>query len=301
MRFKLREGKKMKSMTGFGAGVATSNGRRVTIELKSVNGRFTEINARIPKSLGFCDEVIKKSIAKHIKRGSVDVGFNYENSSDSNKGIELDLVLANAYVEAAKKLRTQFMLDYDFNTTALLRSPDVAKITLTQDEPDVICLLCTQATDDALLALNKMREVEGAAIKAHLAQLVKEIVKSLKEIAKRAPQIVVEYRAKIDTKMREILDKVPVDENRLLQEVAIFSDKSDVSEELNRLSSHIDQFVKAMELAEPVGRKLDFIAQEMNREINTIGSKSTDTTITNLVIALKNELEKVKEQIRNVE
>jgi len=291
----------MKSMTGFGSGSAVLDTKKVTIELKVVNNRFLEFNARLPKSLTFCEDTIKKTINKLIKRGTVDCFFNYENTSSDTKAITVDFALAEEYVVAAKKLRTEFMLESDFNTTALLRSPEVVKIDLKKDDPEVIAKLAKEATEVALKALDKMRIEEGKSIKTHLTSLVKNIVAELSIVIKRTPEIVAEYRQKIELRIKDILAKVDVDEARLLNEVAFFADKVDVSEEISRLSSHIDQFLKTLDSKEPQGRKLDFLSQEINREINTIGSKSSDLNITNAVIVMKNELEKIKEQIRNVE
>jgi len=263
-------------MTGFGKGEAFDNGRKVVIELKSVNNRYLEIATRLPKSLGFCDEWVRQAIQNTIKRGNVEVSFNYENSSSEAKKVTLDLPLAGEYVKAAKHLRTEYLLDYDFNTTALLRSPDVTRVEYAQDNPEQIAALVKDAAQKAVVALDTMRRVEGASIHKNLTELIKALVQTLKQIATRAPQIVSEYRQKIDGRMREILGEVTLDEVRLLNEVAFFADKIDVNEELSRLSSHVNQFLKILDSNEPQGRKLDFIAQEMNREINTIGSKSHD-------------------------
>ena len=288
-------------MTGFGKGECSENGKKITIELKTVNNRYLEIGTRVPKSLGFCDEIIRSEIQKRLSRGSVDVFFSFENKAEDAKEIMIDMPLAGEYVKTAKKLRTEFMLDYDYNTTALLRSPEVVKIEHAKDEPDLIVKLTQTAVKSALDEVIKMREKEGNAIKSNLADLVRCMIKSLTAITKRAPQIVTEYRSKLENRMKEILQGVEIDQARLLNEVAFFADKTDVSEEIQRLSSHFDQFVKSLESKDPQGRKLDFIAQEMNREINTIGSKCNDLTAANAVITLKNDLEKIKEQIRNVE
>ena len=291
----------MKSMTGYGKGEAALGGRTLTIELKTVNNRYLDINARVPKSLSFCDDIIRQVVQKSIKRGTVDVLFNYENHSEDSKEVIIDMQLAGEYFKAAKKLRTEFMLEGDFHTAALMRYPDVLKVEYCKDDPKLIGQLVLEATKAAAADLEKMREAEGASIKADLTKLIENLVRSLKEVTKRAPNVVAEYRVKIETRMKEILKTVEVDEARLMNEVVFFSDKADINEEISRLTSHIDQFVKSMESDEPQGRKLDFISQEMNREINTIGSKSNDIELASHVIAMKNELEKLKEQIRNVE
>lgn len=291
----------MKSMTGYGKGVAEQNGKTVTVELKSVNNRYLEINTRLGKSFALCDDVLRKEIGKWIKRGSVDVYFSYEDTEGANAQIKLDLALAAQYVQAAKKLRDEFMLDDDFGSTALLRSPEVSSLQPRKDDPETLRMLTQRATADAVKQLDEMRTVEGATVKADLTRLVSEIVSALEKVIQRAPVVVQEYRDKLRARIGEILGEVSVDETRLLNEVAFFADKADINEEISRLSSHIDQFLNSLESDEPQGRKLDFLSQEMNREINTMGSKSNDLDLTRLVVEMKDRLEKIKEQIRNVE
>lgn len=291
----------MKSMTGFGKGVATKDGKTVTVELKSVNNRYLEINSRLGKSFAVCDDVLRKEISRTVKRGSVDVYFLYENTNGSSAEIKLDMELAAQYVAAAKRLRDEFMLDGDFGATALLRSPEVTALQPRKDDPETLVSLTAQATAAAVKQLDEMRTIEGASVKADLTRLVSEIVVSLEAVIKRAPLVVEEYRTKLQRRMTEILGDVAVDEARLLNEVAFFADKADVNEEISRLSSHINQFLSCLESDEPQGRKLDFLSQEMNREINTLGSKSNDIELTRLVVEMKDRLEKIKEQIRNVE
>ncbi len=291
----------MKSMTGYGKGVVEADGRTLTIELKSVNNRYLEINSRLPKAMSGCDDALRREIQSVIKRGSVDVYFNYENVSESSKTVAVDMVLAKEYVAAAKKLRTEFCLDDDFGTTALLRSPEVLKIEYGKDDPDMLVKMVSECAAIAVKELDKMRETEGATIRDDLNTLVKNIVNSLEKVVYRAPKVVEDYRRKLETRIKEALGAVEIDENKLLSEVAFFADKADINEEISRLSSHITQFIDCLKSNEPQGRKLDFISQEMNREINTMGSKSNDTELTNEVLYMKNELEKIKEQIRNVE
>jgi uncharacterized protein (TIGR00255 family) len=291
----------MNSMTGYGKGAATKNGYTVTVELKSVNNRYLEISSKFPKSLAACDETIRAEIQKAVKRGSVDVFFNCENASAESKKVTVDLPLAREYVTAAKKLRTEFFLEDDFQTSALLRSPDVLKVEFSKDDPRLLEELVREAVRGAIKGLNAMRLTEGKTLRQNLSDLIAGIAGMLKDVSLRAPQVAEEYRAKLNARIREALGAVEPDEARLLNETAYFADKADISEEISRLGSHMSQFTASIGLNEPVGRKLDFIAQEINREVNTIGSKSNDLTLTNLVVEMKNELEKVKEQIRNVE
>ncbi|MCI8595694.1 MAG: YicC family protein [Clostridia bacterium] len=291
----------MKSMTGYGKGTSSRDGKTVTVELKAVNNRYLEINSRLGKSFAVCDEIIRKEVGKRIKRGSVDVYFSYENASGASAELKLDLALASEYVKAAKRLRDEFMLDGDFGATALLRSSDVVSLQPVKDDPELIKELTRAATVEAAEQLNAMRECEGASAKADLTRLTASIVAALELVIKRAPAVVEDYRNKLQQRMSEILKDVPVDEARLLNEVAFFADKCDINEEISRLSSHLNQFLSCLESDEPQGRKLDFLSQEMNREINTMGSKSNDMELTRLVVEMKNQLEKIKEQIRNVE
>jgi len=293
----------MKSMTGYGKGEAEDeNGRKVSIELKTVNNRYLDINTRLPRALQFCDDIVRGAVQRSVKRGTADVFFSYENRAEGNKEITVDWALAGAYVKASEELCEKFCLaQNDFGAAALMRAPDMIKIEYAADDPELIGQLAAAAAEKAAAELDKMRETEGAAIKADLTALAEALSDSLKAVESRAPEAVCEYRIKIEARMRDILKAVEVDEAKLLNETAFFADKADVHEEISRLWSHIGQFNACLNLSEPQGRKLDFIAQEMNREINTIGSKSNDVEISNRVIAMKNGLEKLKEQIRNVE
>ncbi len=291
----------MKSMTGYGKGVSSRDGKTVTVELKAVNNRYLEINSRLGKSYALCDEVIRKEISKRIKRGSIDVFLGFENSLGASSELKLDIALAAEYVKAAKKLRDEFMLDEDLGVTALLRMPEVSALQPVKDEPELIKELTAAATAEAVENLDTMRETEGEGIKADLTKLVSSIVAALEKAIKRAPLVVEDYREKLKQRISDVLKETQIDEVRLLNEVAFFADKADINEEISRLSSHIKQFLVCLESDEPQGRKLDFLSQEMNREINTMGSKSNDMELTKLVVEMKNQLEKIKEQIRNVE
>ncbi|MCI8412877.1 MAG: YicC family protein [Clostridia bacterium] len=291
----------MRSMTGYGKGVCERDGKTVTVELKAVNNRYLEINSRLGKSFAVCDEIIRKEIGKVIKRGSVDVYFVCENTEGSDAELKADVALAAQYVKAAKQLRDEFLLDGDLGAAALMRMPDVLTLQPNKDDPEIIKEMTREAVCAAVQQLNVMREVEGATVKADLTKLVSFIVAALEKVVKRAPIVVEDYRTKLRQRMTDILKDVPVDETRLLNEVAFFADKADINEEISRLSSHIEQFLSCLESDEPQGRKLDFLSQEMNREINTMGSKSNDMELTRLVVEMKNELEKIREQIRNAE
>lgn len=291
----------MKSMTGYGKGSVTRAGRTLTFELKTVNNRYLEINSRLPKSLACCDDVVRKEIQSVLKRGTVEVYYNYVNNSEDSKVVLVDENLAAGYVEAAKQLRVAFKLENDFQTTALLRSPEVIRLDVPPEDSELLRAMAQEAVHAAVAELDTMRATEGAGIRDDLQKLVDTLIGLLQKAATRAPLVVEEFRGKLKNRIEEYLSGVDVDQARLLNEVAFFADKADINEELQRLTSHINQFIQCLQSDQPQGRRLDFISQEMNREINTMGSKSNDAELTACVIAMKNELEKIKEQIRNVE
>ncbi len=293
----------MKSMTGYGKGVASGNGRTLTIELRTVNNRFLELPSRIPKALLGCEDIVRRVLQTRLNRGTVELFADYENGAGEYR-VRVDYALAAEYVRAARTLTERLGRDAvpgEYELSHLMRAPEVAKPEAVAEDPELVRRLTEAALSAAADALSAMRETEGAAVRADLSRLVDTIGAQLAEAEKRAPAVVAEYRDKLKARMTEILSGVQVDEARLLNEVAFFADKADINEEISRLKSHIAQFKACLDADGPQGRKLDFISQEMNREINTMGSKSNDAALTQTVIAMKNELEKIKEQIRNVE
>ncbi len=288
-------------MTGYGKGTASGGGRTLTIELKSVNNRYIEINSRLPKALSEFEDVLRREIQNVVKRGTIDVFFNYENNSQDNKAITIDEVLAREYVKAAERLASSHSLKNDLTSSVLIRMPDVMKIEFSKDDPELLKKMLETSVKEAVFALNEMRKTEGEGIKKSLLELIENISVNLKKVIARAPKVVTDYKLKLEQRIKELLQTVALDEAKLINEVAYFADKADINEEISRLSSHIEQFLSILDSSDQQGRKLDFLAQEMNREINTMGSKSNDIELTALVVAMKNELEKIKEQIRNVE
>lgn len=291
----------MKSMTGYGRGVAVRDGRTVTVEIKSVNNRFLEVACKLPKSMMYIDDIIQKSIKSAFSRGSFDVFFSYINQSESAKKVTVDRALANEYINAAKTLRAEFRLEDDYNVTALMRTPDILTVTVSEDDRELVTELTQDAVKDAVSELEAMRAVEGNGIKTDLLTLIGNLEGYLSNAVSRAPQVVVDYKNGLMARVKELLDGYEPDEAKLLNEVAFFADKADINEEISRLASHISQFKAICAEEKPQGRRLDFLSQEMVREVNTMGSKSNDITLTGYVVAMKNEVEKIKEQIRNVE
>lgn len=293
----------MKSMTGYGKGEAAAKERRMTVEIKTVNNRYLETNVRLPKALSSVEETIKRVIREAISRGSAEVYVSYANGSDSAKKITVDRAMINAYLAAADEIKslTGGRLPYDITLSSLMKMSDVLGVEQAEEDESLLRSLAEEATGKAVAALVEMRRVEGETIKADLCKLAGNIENALLGVEERAPLVVKSYEEKLRARMVELLGGVEVDEARLLNEVAFFADKADINEEIQRLRSHLMQFRAAIEAATPQGRNLDFISQEMGREINTMGSKSNDGELTKKVVYMKNELEKIKEQIRNVE
>ncbi len=291
----------MKSMTGYGKGEAVSGNRKVTVEIKAVNNRFLDINTRFPKSLSHVEDCVRKQIQAVVRRGTLDVYYTYEISGESDKAVGINMPLARQYLSALKSAAAELDVTNDITVTALAKLPDVLSVTAAEEDREAMKELFSDAAADAVRALDRMRIAEGRTVQADLAKLVTNILSALKKVIARAPLVVAEYKSKLSARIAELLGAPAADEARIATEVAVFADKCDINEEISRLSSHIRQFTQALESDEPQGRRLDFLSQEMNREINTMGSKANDLELSRLVIEMKNELEKIKEQIRNVE
>lgn len=288
----------MKSMTGYGKSSIKNNYGELTIEIKSVNNRFLEINTHIPKSMVLNEDQIRKHIQSYIKRGSVDIFFSFTLNADIPKPVDVDLSAVTAYLAAAKKLTERFNIADDFTTTTMLKFPDVLKV---NNDQDIWGDVVIEGLTNCLIEHDKMRCIEGKSIQDDMQKIINNLQSLLEAVAQRAPLIVQDYREKIKLRIQELLSDYSIDEARLLNEVAFFADRADINEEISRMTSHINQFFNEIISPECSGKKLDFIAQEMTREVNTMCSKSNDIQATKLLIEMKNEIEKLKEQIRNVE
>ncbi len=290
----------MKSMTGYGKAEVLKDGRRLVVELKSVNHRFLDIGARLPRLFMPFEDVIRNRLSAILNRGHVDVYLNYEDC-DKQKTVKVDMQLAKGYVDAAALIENEFGLKNDFQVTGLLKTSDILTVETPDDDECVLKQMVTDACDIAAKNLDNMRQAEGERLKEVLIALVNNIEALVDEIILLAPSVVEDYRKKLQDRIKEALADVDIDESKLANEVAFFVDKSNIDEETARLKSHITQIRKIFELSEPTGKKLDFLVQEFNREANTVCSKSNNLALTNKALALKNEIEKVREQIQNVE
>lgn len=293
-----------KSMTGFGRGEYSDRDHRFTVEIRAVNHRFNDIVIRIPKTLGGLEDRTRKSIAGTLARGRIDVVVTADDYMERQRNVRVDKGLAGGYYQAVKEVAEACGLSMEsVSPYDIAKFPDVLKIEETAEDLDSLWPKLSEAINRALANLMEMRTAEGENIFRDLTRRIDRIRELGRAIALRAPSIVEEYRERLHERCREILDEVNAvaDEGRLLQEVAIMADRTNITEELVRLDSHLDQFVQAMQGETAVGRKLDFILQELNREANTIGSKSSDIKTSSMMVEIKSEIEKVREQIQNIE
>ncbi len=289
------------SMTGFGRAELEREGRKLTVELKSVNHRFSEVNVRYPRELSPLEERIKRLVASRLSRGRIDVFVTYSFLGEGLYQVRVDKGLAVAYYNGMKDLAQAVGVAPNVGLTQLAGLPDVVKVERQADDLDKVWAMMEESLTLALDQLVVMRRHEGQRLAEDITTRLATIGDLVKQIADRAPLVVEDYQRRLRERIKELLGAVQIDEARLLTEVALFADRSAITEELVRMHSHQDQFAASLSSGEAVGRKLDFLLQEMNREVNTIGSKANDLAIGALVVELKAELEKVREQIQNVE
>ena len=289
----------MLSMTGYGRAMREVDGRTLTIELKSVNHRFLDLAFRMPRNLMFLEDEARKRIGARLARGHVDVFMIYRNQRSDARKVSVDRALFDAYATALEGLRDCGVQD-DRTLMNIARMPDVLTVTEAEEDQDALRALLRETLDEALDALLVMREREGAEMKKDLAARATHIEEMTLQIEARYPQTVEEYTRRLRASIEELIGQ-GVDETRLLTEVAVMADRSAIAEETVRLKAHIAQLRECLEKDEPVGRRIDFLVQELNREVNTISSKSQDVPITQLVVSMKAEIEKLREQLQNIE
>ena len=291
----------IKSMTGFGRSKYENEEREYTVEIKSVNNRYSDISIKMPRNLSSLEEKIKKQITTAISRGKIDVFITFINNSEKRKNIKINTELAKMYIKELKQLAKEGEIIDNINVTEVIRLPEVLNISLENDDEELILSELTVCTKNAIDSFIAMRETEGLKIKEDLQNRINIISKKIDKINSISTGLVEEYVVKLEKRINDILKTSVVDETRLAQEIVIYSDKCSIEEEITRLRSHILQFTNLLETSGPIGKKLDFLVQEMNRETNTIGSKANSLEITNLVVDLKTEIENIREQIQNIE
>lgn len=289
-------------MTGYGKGEYENELYRFKIEIKSVNHRYNDISIRMPRHILYLEETIKKAIKEYILRGKVDVFINLEYVNNTAVDIDVDINLARAYKIALEDLKKELGLEDNIRLNNILGVPEIIKMEKKDIDEELILDSLNKSLHIALEEINHMKVSEGKVLKKDILTKLDTIEENLNIIENRAPKIVLEYKSRLSQRIKELLDNnTLLDEDRLNNEVAFFADKSSIDEEIVRIKSHIIQFRSILDEENTVGRKLDFLIQELNREINTIGSKANDETITKQVIELKAELEKIREQIQNIE
>ncbi len=289
------------SMTGYGGAKAEINGITVSTELKSVNNRYLDTNIRLPKSCLFAEEAIRNAVAAAIGRGKVDVFVSVDSSGADSVTIEVNETLAEAYIAAIRSLAEKYALSDDLSALSVARFPEVLSTQKEDADRDAVTQAILTVLEKAIADFNAMRSREGDKLCRDILQKLENIEGMVSVVEERSPQTVAEYRQRLFDKMKDVLGEAGVEEGRILQEAAIFADKVSVDEETVRMRSHIAQFRQMLEQGSPVGRKLDFLIQEMNREANTTGSKCSDSQIAKLVIDMKAEIEKIREQVQNIE
>lgn len=290
----------IKSMTGFGRGEFSQGTSTFTVDVRSVNHRYCDISVRMPRSMSVLEERVREFVSEKISRGKVDIYINYS-TFGQNALVKLDTNLANAYVESLNTLKEMYKLRDEISLSLLTRFQDIMILETVEQDMEELWLILKEALEIAFNALIEMRIREGSRLKKDLLEklaIIKGFVKNLEE---KSSGIVDEYKNKLYDRIKELAGDISIDENRLLAEVAIFADKTSIDEEIVRLGCHMDELGKALDCKGTIGKKLDFIIQEMNREVNTIGSKIADSEISNNVINIKTEIEKIREQVQNIE
>lgn len=291
----------IKSMTGFGRCEVAENNRKFTVEMKSVNHRYLDVNIKMPKKLNFFESAIRTELKNYISRGKVDIFITYEDFSENNSSVRYNKELAGEYLKYLRQMAQDFELDDDIRVSTLSKYPDVFTMEEQNIDEEELWKELQKAVQGAAEMFVQTRIVEGEHLRDDLIDKLDGMLKLVDYISERSPKIIAEYKEKLEEKVRDLLGDASVDESRLLTEVTIFADKVCVDEELVRLRSHIETTKETLLAGGSIGRKLDFIAQEMNREANTTLSKANDLEISNYAIELKTEIEKVREQIQNIE
>ena len=291
----------VKSMTGYGRARQTLHGRDITVEVRSVNNRYLDCTVKVPRTYIFAEDSVKSRVQKAVSRGKVDVFITIDATGADETVVAVNEPLARGYYEALTKIRDMFSLEGELTAAVLAKFPDVLTVTKAEEDLESVAGDICAVLDEALEAYNAMRAVEGVKLCEDIAGRVTTIETVVGKVEERSPQTVAAYREKLTARMQEVLQSTTIDESRILTEAAIFADKIAVDEDTVRLRSHIAQLRAMLKSDQPVGRKLDFLIQEVNRECNTIGSKCNDLTIAQDVVNMKAEVEKIREQVQNIE
>lgn len=292
---------KLLSMTGYGSAKGTVEGQTITVELKSVNNRYLDCSVRLPRNLLFAEDAVKQAISAGVSRGKVDVFVSAQSSQDSGTAVTVNEELARGYRDAVAHIAETLGLESGLNAFSVARFPDVLSVERRELDKDKAVVALAEITARAVEEFNFMREREGERLRADMLSKLETIETLVSVVEERSPQTVREYRERLEARLRDVLADRALDEQRVITEAAIFADRTAVDEETVRLRSHIAQFRAMLQEGSPIGRKMDFLVQELNRESNTIGSKCSDAALAKVVVDLKSEIEKIREQLQNVE
>jgi len=291
----------IKSMTGYGSAKGAVEGLNITVELKSVNNRYLDASVRLPRSFLFAEELLKSAVQKHISRGKVDVFVSVDSSSADDVTVKVNEPLLKAYLDALRSISEEHNLPLDVTAYSISRFSDVLSVEKKELDAEAISRGIVEIAEQALRDFDTMREREGEKLREDILNRLSNIDALVSQVEQESPKTVAEYRARLEAKMAEVLGSAGVDENRILAEAAIYADHIAVDEETVRLRSHMSQLSSMVRGASPIGRKMDFLIQEFNREANTIGSKCQNSDIAHVVVDIKSEIEKIREQIQNIE
>lgn len=292
---------KLLSMTGYGSAKGSVEGQEITVELKSVNNRYLDCSVRLPRNFLFAEDTVKQAVSAGVSRGKVDVFVSAQASQDSGTVVSVNEELARGYRDAVARIAETLGLESRLNAFSLARFPDVLTVERRELNKDKAAAALSEITAKAVEEFNAMREREGERLRRDMLGKLETIEGLVSVVEERSPQTVKEYRERLEARLRDILADRSLDEQRVITEAAIFADRTAVDEETVRLRSHIAQFRTMLEEGSPIGRKMDFLVQEFNRESNTIGSKCSDASLAKVVVDLKSEIEKIREQLQNVE
>lgn len=292
---------KLLSMTGYGSAKGSVEGQEITVELKSVNNRYLDCSVRLPRNFLFAEDTVKQAVSTGVSRGKVDVFVSAQASQDSGTVVSVNEELARGYRDAVARIAEMLGLESGLNAFSLARFPDVLTVERRELDKDKAAAALSEITAKAVEEFNAMREREGERLRRDMLGKLETIEGLVSVVEERSPQTVKEYRERLEARLRDILADRSLDEQRVITEAAIFADRTAVDEETVRLRSHIAQFRTMLEEGSPIGRKMDFLVQEFNRESNTIGSKCSDASLAKVVVDLKSEIEKIREQLQNVE
>lgn len=291
----------IRSMTGYGRAEKTIDGRQIIVELRAVNNRYLDLNVKLPRVYSFAEEAVKATVKANVNRGKLDMFITINVTEDTSVKVALNKPVLEGYLNALRTIATEYEVRDDTTVTSLSRMPDIFVVEKQEEDEQKLTEDIVSVVKEALLKFNSMREKEGTAMEQDLRSRAKTVLQLVEKVEARSPVTLAEYRARLTEKMQEVLENTNIDESRILQEAAIYADKIAVDEETVRLRSHLSQLDQMLTMGGAIGRKLDFLLQEFNREANTIGSKGNDIEQARTVVDLKAELEKIREQTQNIE